>query len=91
MTDYRIPEYVLAAYPGEEAVLLQMESKRYFRLSATAARVFQDLQRAMSAEAIVADLCAEFAVTPEVARTELEQLLEALSARGLITSGSAAA
>jgi hypothetical protein len=90
MTDYQIPEYVLAAYPGEEAVLLQMESKRYFRLSATAARAFRGLERGMSPEGIVADLCAEFAVTPEMARMELEHLLEALSVRGLVTSEGSA-
>ena len=84
MIQYRIPSHVLAAYPGDEAVLLHTDGKRYFRLNQTAARMFRGVEQGMSEEAIVDDVCTGFEVTRDVASAELGRLLDELCALGLV-------
>lgn len=84
MIHYQIPTHVLVAYPGDEAVLLHTDGKRYFRLNETAARMFRGVQHGMSEEAIIDDVCAGFEVTWEAAAAELGRLLDELCALGLV-------
>ena len=89
MTDYRVPEDVLAAHLEGEAVLLHMDTKNYYRLNATAARVYKGLERGLGREALVDDLCAEFEVDRETAGAEVDRLMGELAARGLVAEGGA--
>jgi hypothetical protein len=85
-TAYTISETVLAAHLEGEAVLLDMESKHYFRLNGTGAFIWKALERGSSREEIVADLTATFTVTAEEAAGELDRLLEELAESGLIAA-----
>lgn len=88
MTDeartHRVPDDVLAAHLEGEAVLLQMETKNYYRLNATAAAVYKGLERGLGREALVDDLCAQFEVERPVAAAEVDRLLGELAERGLV-------
>jgi hypothetical protein len=88
-TGYSIPDTVLAAHLEGEAVLLDMESKEYFRLNGTGALIWKALERGAPRTAIIAELTEIFEVTREEAARELERLLGELAEAGLIAAGSA--
>ena len=81
---YIVPEDVMAAHLAGEAVLLDVETKRYYRLNATAAHVWKGLERGMTRDALLEDLVASFEVDPPVAEAELDRLLAELSQRQLV-------
>ena len=96
MTDgptHHVPEDVLAAHLDGEAVLLHMDTKNYYRLNATAARVFRGLERGLGRQALLDDLCGEFEVDAGTAGAEIDRLLAELTERGLLApaAGSGAA
>ncbi|MBI4503732.1 MAG: PqqD family protein [Gemmatimonadetes bacterium] len=82
---YAIPSQVLVAHLEGEAVLLHMDTKRYYRLNDTAARIWKGLERREGIPAIVAALCAEFAVDPQLAQREVDQMILDLMTNGLLT------
>jgi hypothetical protein len=84
MTQYIVPEDVLAAHLAGEAVLLDVETKQYYRLNATAAHVWKGLERGMDRGALLQDLVASFEVDPPVAEAELDRLLADLAHRKLV-------
>lgn len=88
---HRVPQDVLAAHLEGEAVLLHMDTKNYYRLNATAARVFRGLERGLGREALVDDLCGEFEVDRGTAGAEIDRLLDDLTGRGLLAPAAEAA
>ena len=86
MSRYSVPDDVLTAHLEGEAVLLNMETKDYFRLNSTAAVVWKGLERGMDREALVRELVAGFEVEPGAAAAELDRLLGELSQRRLIVA-----
>ena len=78
-------DHVLAAHLQGEAVLLDLETKRYYRLNETAARIWKGLEQSLAPDQITDILVAEFDVDPVTARAELDRALEDLRARGLVT------
>jgi hypothetical protein len=82
---YGVPNEVLVAHLQGEAVLLHMDSKRYYRLNDTAASIFKALERDESLPDIVASLCEEFDVAPDAAQREAERIVADLLERGLLT------
>jgi hypothetical protein len=81
----RIPAHVLTAQLEGEAVLLDLQTKRYFRLNATAARVWNGLEHLLTLQQIVEALVQEFEVNRAEAQAETDRVLEDFRARGLIT------
>ena len=81
---HQVAADVLVAKLPEETVLLDMKSKNYFRLNATASRIWESLAEGRAVDQIVGELCAEFRVEPSVAVTEVERLIGALRTRGLL-------
>ena len=82
---YLIPEDVLTAHLAGEAVLLDLKTKQYYQLNATAARVWQGLEQALEPQRIVDALMQEFAVDAATAQREMERVIGDLRARGLVT------
>ena len=82
---YLIPEDVLTAHLAGEAVLLDLKTKQYYQLNATAARVWQGLEQALEPQRIVDKLMDEFAVDAVTAQREMERVIGDLRARGLLT------
>lgn len=84
-------EGLLAAEAGEELLMMSVDLGRYFNLNAVGARIWALLEKPLMVEAMLATLLAEYDVTPEVARQELETFLGALHERGLVTVSNALA
>ena len=87
-TTFSVPADVLAAHLEGEAVLLNMDTKDYFRLNATAACVWKGLERGLDRQGLVDELCANFEVEPGEAGVELDRLLGELRERKLIVAGA---
>ena len=80
----KIRDDVLAAHLEGEAVLLDLETKRYYRLNATAARIWKGLEQALEPAEIAKALVTEFDVDPVTAQAELDRAIGELRTRGLV-------
>jgi hypothetical protein len=80
----QIPPEVLAAHLGDEAVLLDLSGKRYYRLNETAAVVFKALEAGEGRAGAIAQLLAAFEVSETDAAAAVDVLLADLAARGLV-------
>jgi len=78
---------VLAAHLESESVLLDVRSKRYYRLNATAAAVWKGLESGLAGEPLLDHLAAAFQADRAVMAGEVKALLEGFAARGLVTRG----
>lgn len=85
-----VSQDVLTAHLPGEAVLLDMDTKNYYRLNATAAHVWKLLERGAGRDEILASLLATFEVDEATASAELERLIEALGERRLVVPPAAA-
>jgi hypothetical protein len=70
---------------GDEAVLLDLASERYFGLNAVGARTWQLLSTDPSAEAAFNTLLGEYEVAPAQLEHDLLVLLKQLADDGLVT------
>ncbi|MFN2419855.1 MAG: PqqD family protein [Gemmatimonadota bacterium] len=75
---------VLTARLADEAVLLDLESKDYFRLNETGAAIWDGLERGLTPDVIEGELCDTFEVDPAEAAARVGEFLAELSRRGLI-------
>lgn len=81
----KIRDDVLVAHLQGEAVLLDLKTKQYYRLNATAARIWKGLEQSLEPPQIVDALVDEFAVDAATALAEMERTLAHLRTRGLVT------
>lgn len=75
MSAPRVVKNVYAAQLAGEAVILHLDTKRYYRLNATGAEVWKGIEAGETREVLVERLVREFTVGPEVAATEVDRLL----------------
>jgi hypothetical protein len=73
---------------GDEAVLLNMKTSLYLGLNATGTRMWITLTGAKSIEAAYEVLLAEFDVSAEVLRKDLEEFIAKLNEFALINTSS---
>ena len=85
MPAYLIPDQVLTAQLEGEAVLLDLQTKSYYRLNATAARIWKGVEDRLDPSQIVRVLMEEFAVAQTTAQAETGRTLRDLRTRGLLT------
>jgi hypothetical protein len=83
-TRYVIPDDVLTAHLHDEAVLLHLGSKRYFRLNATGAWIWQGLEKGYSTDELLVHLRERFDVEAAEAAAAVERHLARLSELGLL-------
>jgi hypothetical protein len=69
----------------DRVVVLDLRAGRYLVLEAAASRIWNLLIATMDRDAIVRTLTSEFDVTPEQARTDLDQFTEDCERRGLLS------
>jgi hypothetical protein len=74
----------LAAKVGEELVMMSAEKGNYLGLSEVGTRIWELIETPRTIEDVCAQLTAEFDVTPEVCRAELEDFLKELEKHGAI-------
>ena len=75
---------VLVAHLEGEAVLLDLTSKRYFRLNSTSAAIWRAMEEGKSPSEIVDVLLEGFDVDREMATRAVDDTLTELSERGLL-------
>jgi hypothetical protein len=74
-----------------ETVLLDVEAERYYALDEVGSRCWELLAEHGDLEKVVASMLAEFDVDEATLRSDLEALLEQLSAAGLVVPPEQAA
>jgi hypothetical protein len=80
-----LPTDVLISNVENESVLLNLKTERYFGLDEIGTRFFSFLTSSNDIQTAYEALLEEYDVEPEVLRHDLIELLETLSAQGLIT------
>ena len=74
----------LAAKVGEELVMMSAEKGNYIGLSEVGARIWELIETPRPVADVCRELRAEFEVTPEVCRAEVEDFLGELEKHGAI-------
>jgi hypothetical protein len=80
----RVPDQVLISNQQSESVMLNLQSERYFGLDEVGTRIFNLLTTSASIQAAYELLLAEYDVDSEVLRQDLIEVIEKLSAQGLV-------
>ena len=79
-----VPDGVLISHLQEEAVILNLESERYFGLDDVGTRFLTVLTTSQSIEAAYETLSSEYNVDPQVLRQDLLTIVEKLIDQGLL-------
>jgi hypothetical protein len=84
VTHYRAVPEALVATLSDGAVLLNLQTKRYFSLNETGTRIWAMVQESSSEEEMVSTLLDEYEVDDAVARAEVRRILDELVEAQLI-------
>jgi hypothetical protein len=84
VTSYRRHRDAASTELGDEAVVLQLGTKRYYTLNATAARAWRDLEQCVTQERLEQALVGDFAIETVEVRPHVAALLEHLLRSKLI-------
>ena len=76
-------DIVFTDFEGE-GMIVDLNTKQYFKLNETAALIWRNLERAKQIDEIVAELQSRYEVTSEQATASVEKLLEKLAANNLV-------
>jgi hypothetical protein len=79
-----VPSGVLVSKAGEETVLLNLDSERYFGLDPVGTRMWEVLGAQGKVGSAYETLLAEFDADPEQLRRDLYELIEKLREHGLV-------
>jgi hypothetical protein len=71
---------------GIEGVLVDLDTKQYFQLNATASLIWRGLARGAAADQIARELTDEYDVTPEHARRSVDAAIADFVAKRLLRS-----
>jgi len=77
---------VFTDFDGEEGILVDLNTKKYYQLNETAMLIWKSLEQGMASDEIAARIAEEFEVTPAVALENVELLLRELATYKLITA-----
>ena len=80
----RIPDDVLISRLQEEAVILNLDSERYYGLDNVGTRILNVLTASDSIESAYESLLVEYDVDEQVLRDDLLELVESLVKQGII-------
>ena len=80
-----VPAHVLIRFLDKEAVLLNLETERYFGLDETGTRMWQVATSGPNIEFAYQQLLDEYDVDASTLRQNLAELLEQLTENGLLT------
>ena len=78
---------VYTEFDGREAVLVDLNTKRYYTLNETAMLVWQGLDRGQTTAEIVSEICERYDVTADHAAASVNRLVASLAAHRLLGSG----
>ena len=77
---------VVTDFDAGEGILVDLNTKRYFRLNETAMIVWRGLEHGKSISEIVNDVTASYDVQPDHATTSVERLLESFQTYKLVSA-----
>jgi hypothetical protein len=80
-----VPERVLFRDLAGEAVLLEIESGRYFGLNEIGTRIWHLLRPGRPLEAVYSSLLDEYEVPPDRLRKDLCEFIDMLAGKGLLS------
>lgn len=83
---FRVARDVYAAQLAGEAVILHLETKRYYRLNATGAEIWKGIEAGEDRDALTRRLVREFAVELATAADAVDRLLQRLREARLVES-----
>lgn len=83
-TRYRPTPDALFATLSDGAVVLDIQTKKYFSLNETGARIWALLREGLDCDAIISTLLGEYDVTRAAAEEAVTSLVESLAAEKLI-------
>jgi hypothetical protein len=83
-----VPGHVLVRFLDKEAVLLNIDTERYFGLDETGAQMWQLATTAENIGAAYQELLTEYDVDAQTLREHLSELLEKLVENGLLITTS---
>ena len=81
---------VLSAHLGDESILLDLDTKHYFRLNDSAAVIWRGLEARERTDAIVARVLAQFDVSEDEARAAIDALIADLRTKRLLAAADRA-
>jgi hypothetical protein len=81
---YRAIAEALVATLSDGAVLLNLQTKRYFSLNETGTRIWEMVQQTADEETIIATMLNEYDVEEPMARSEVRRILDELLEAQLI-------
>lgn len=87
-TTITVSNDVLLQLLGDEAMLLDMRTERYFGLNRVGMRIWTMLSDGIGIDEMQTRLLAEFDVAPDTLSTDIDTLLAQLEERGLVSRGS---
>lgn len=76
---------VYTEFDGREAVLVDLNTKRYYTLNETAMLVWRGLEAGKTTTEIARDVCDRYDVTEEHATASIERLVTSLGAHRLLS------
>ncbi|MDQ3473188.1 MAG: PqqD family protein [Acidobacteriota bacterium] len=79
---------VYTEFDGREAVLVDLNTKRYYTLNETAMLVWRGLERGQTTADIAREITDCYDVTAEQATASVERLISSLTAHRLLTADS---
>lgn len=82
---YAISEDVVHRVLDGETIVLNLESGTYFGLNVTGTRVWRLIEEGASQAEMVERISREFGHPLDAVRADVDELLEALQSRGLVT------
>ncbi|MBI3200160.1 MAG: PqqD family protein [Myxococcales bacterium] len=81
---FKVPPGVLSEIVDGEAVLLHLDTGKYFGLNPTGTRIWRMLTESASSARIVSEVASEFGVDEETVWRDLAALVKELTLRGLL-------
>ena len=76
---------VYTEFDGREAVLVDLNTKRYYTLNETAMLVWRGLERGQTRDEIAREICKRYEVDEEHASQSIERLINSLAAHRLLS------
>jgi hypothetical protein len=81
-----LTDVIFTDFDGKEGILVDLNSKQYYRLNETGSLVWRGLEKGNSVDEIVSHMQNMYEVTNDHAKASVERLLRSLELNKLITS-----
>ena len=80
-----INDVIYTDFDGKEGILVDLNTKQYYRLNETGSLIWRGLEKGNSVDEIVSQMQAAYEVSSDHARASVEKLLTNLESNKLVT------